>query len=69
MPSPPGSEYLTGRARFKTNWKNQLVLEVERVILKDHAMGGDSTYWDYANEGDLYRLRYKRNNKGLEPLI
>ena len=72
MPAP-STHYgrdVTGKARFRQDWRGKLVLEVEvKDRPLDRAMGEPSYRWIDACESDLYALRYYRKRNGLEPLI
>lgn len=67
MPAPEGDQ--TGNARFRTDWRGRLVLEVEYSRYRDRALGGPVLAWRDATDRDLFRTRWMRKHKGLEPLI
>ncbi len=67
MPAPQGDQ--TGNARFRKGWGGRLVLEIEYEVGRDSALGGSTLAWRDATERDLFRVRWLRNSRGLEPLI
>lgn len=67
MPAPDGDQ--TGNARFRTGWNGKLILEVEYEQRRDSALGGPILAWRDATSHDLYRTRWMRKQRGMEPLI
>lgn len=67
MPAPDGDQ--TGNTRFRDGWFGRLILQVEYEVRRDQAFGGSYLAWRDATQRDLYRTRYMRKNRGLEPLI
>lgn len=67
MPAPDGDQ--TGNARFRADWRGRLILEVEYEQRRDCALGGPVLAWRTATDRDLFRTRYMRKQKRLEPLI
>ncbi|WP_305096468.1 hypothetical protein [Croceibacterium aestuarii] len=67
MPAPDGDQ--TGNARFRKHWSGRLILQVEYERFRDEALGGSVLAWRDATDHDLYRTRWMRKHRGLEPLI
>ena len=67
MPAPDGDQ--TGNARFRTDWRGRMVLQVEYEKHRDIALGGNTLEWRDAVPSDLLRTRHMRKVRGMEPLI
>lgn len=67
MPAPDGDQ--TGNARFRKGRLGGLILQVEYEQHRDQALGGPVLAWRDATDRDLWRTRYVRKQRGLEPLI
>lgn len=68
MPKPPDIDQ-TGNARFRTGMFGRLILQVEYEQERDIALGGSSLAWRDATPRDIWRTRWMRKQRGLEPLI